>query len=667
MTPKKQVSPVIRISQGERDASARATHLEAVTRKFLVTTNERKYMSTKTNFKRIALVAVAALGLGVLSSVPSQATATGLSVTITDGSAPASTVTMLGSSVDSRTSAKINIKAVVDANDSITVQLLETAKPTGGTSNIVMYYHDSNTSTQTGVVVDTLSATNSTNALRGTAASSALTQAVATPAAIAGTVPASNGADMVRISTTGNAKRIDLNIGAQLDSATSVRPAGTYTFLVIVKAYNAGQAGTEAPATTVQATLNIVVSALAAVSTTATSTYGFAFLSSSTTSIGTGTSTTSDEVISALATTGTTRGYFYVGVRNASNGATTARESLTATVTGAGLVCLDDGSACGKSLGPVSTTAGDYEFELRGDGSGGLSTIKVTGSVTGASYTKSLTYYAAAAKTLTATVLTPVLAVSTNDSAIAVTAVDAAGANWGGTAYIYASSAADATAVGGSATTPVACVFRSANNTHYCPITATTAGTGKFKVIDASTVALATATSNEVTVTSKVATPATVKISFNKANYAPGEIGLILITALDAAGAALPASTISNALASGGISSDVQLLYNGAAVAGLDDTTATLAATSGTTRVAGSEALIFTAPMGGGKITLTAKGGSGLPLAGQVALTASATVTDNGAAALAAVNALATTVASLRTLITTLTNLVLKIQKKVKA
>ena len=52
---------------------------------------------------------------------------------------------------------------------------------------------------------------------------------------------------------------------------------------------------------------------------------------------------------------------------------------------------------------------------------------------------------------------------------------------------------------------------------------------------------------------------------------------------------------------------------------------------------------------------------------GQVAVEASATITDNAAAALAAVTALATTVASLKTLITTLTNLVLKIQKKVKA
>jgi hypothetical protein len=72
-------------------------------------------------------------------------------------------------------------------------------------------------------------------------------------------------------------------------------------------------------------------------------------------------------------------------------------------------------------------------------------------------------------------------------------------------------------------------------------------------------------------------------------------------------------------------------------------------------------------PVVGGTVKLTATGGAGLPIAGQVEVSATATVTDNAAAALAAVTALATTVASLRTLITTLTNLVLKIQKKVRA
>ena len=44
-------------------------------------------MSTKTTFKRIALVAVAALGLGVLSVAPSSAVVSSLTVTVADGTA----------------------------------------------------------------------------------------------------------------------------------------------------------------------------------------------------------------------------------------------------------------------------------------------------------------------------------------------------------------------------------------------------------------------------------------------------------------------------------------------------------------------------------------------------------------------------------------------------
>jgi len=73
-------------------------------------------------------------------------------------------------------------------------------------------------------------------------------------------------------------------------------------------------------------------------------------------------------------------------------------------------------------------------------------------------------------------------------------------------------------------------------------------------------------------------------------------------------------------------------------------------------------------PAAGGTFQAIATGSTALPAAAQIEhKSAAVTITDNGAAALAAVNALATTVASLKTLITTLTNLVLKIQKKVKA
>jgi len=258
----------------------------------------------------------------------------------------------------------------------------------------------------------------------------------------------------------------------------------------------------------------------------------------------------------------------------------------------------------------------------------------------------------------------PQLLVGTNTGAVRATAVDASGLVWAGQAYIVASSAADA-AIAGS-TTPVACVWDATNLRHNCPVTGTSAGTAKFKVIDAATVALATATSNEVTVTVNSNAVASVKISFDKATYAPNERMRIYVTPVDSKGVELPANTYTSLFASGGISTN-------AGFSGSSDTTTavsvtTAAASSSTTGAkAGSAMYTVFAPAAGGTVTITATGGLSLPTAAQVAVTATATVTDSGAAALAAVTALATTVASLKTLITTLTNLVLKIQKKVKA
>ena len=77
----------VRIHGGEFDSSARAMNrekqvrlLQAEPRIVRGSTIERKQMSTKTTFKRIALVAVAALGFGVLSVVPSQAAVLELTV-----------------------------------------------------------------------------------------------------------------------------------------------------------------------------------------------------------------------------------------------------------------------------------------------------------------------------------------------------------------------------------------------------------------------------------------------------------------------------------------------------------------------------------------------------------------------------------------------------------
>ena len=75
---------------GDRDVSARATHLKAAMENVFMTTTERKRMSTKTTFKRIALVAVAALGLGVLSVAPSSAAINATDETLTLSASSAS-------------------------------------------------------------------------------------------------------------------------------------------------------------------------------------------------------------------------------------------------------------------------------------------------------------------------------------------------------------------------------------------------------------------------------------------------------------------------------------------------------------------------------------------------------------------------------------------------
>jgi hypothetical protein len=443
----------------------------------------------------------------------------------------------------------------------------------------------------------------------------------------------------------------------QESNTAKPRVAGTYTYTLIVTPNSLTSAGTAQTAD-----ITITIAALATDAETASPAFSTMFVGTSTSS------NTADEAVSALATASATAvGGITVNLRNISNG-TGASESVTITTT---IGTVGDSTVRGRSV-VLKYTGSSTTYSIFPDGTAGTATISVsTPSVTFSN--KTVSFYAKAAKTITATVATPLLALSANAGAVRGVAVDANGNPWTGTAYIVASSAADALIAG--STTPVSCgAYDAANARHNCPITAAAAGTAKFKIIDASTVALATATSNEVTVTVSTATMASVKIEFDKATYAPNERARIYITPLDSTGKAMQSATYASVLATGGISVNGQLSYVGStttadsltAVTGFTTAAQTSAATGAR---AGSMQYTVYMPVSGGTVTLTATGGTALPLALRTAggITASATVTDSGAAALAAVNALATTVASLRTLITTLTNLVLKIQKKVKA
>jgi hypothetical protein len=504
------------------------------------------------------------------------------------------------------------------------------------------------------------------------------------------------------INNTGGAGYAGGTFSISLDSATATAKAGTYVFTVIATNYT----GNTQQVTQYTADVSIVVSASTALATTPSAVTSFADLKSANSSAGAA-NATDDAVISKVATAGTLAGFIFVGNRNSSNANNLALDSLTAVVTGAGVVCTgtlgsNTAGTCGKSIKVAAT--GDYQFVLQADGTAGTSSVAVTSSILGVTYTKTLSYYGSSAKTITASAFTPVLAVGTNDSAVVISAVDANGTNWTGTAYIYASSAADAL-IGGSATTPVACVPSTDGTKQYCPVTTIAAGTAKFKVIDKSTIAAATATSNEVSVTASAATAATVAIAFDKATYAPGEKAIVTITPLSSTGAKIAATT-ANYLAAA-LTTNVSVVSGGSAVTSLGAASVTTVAYDGTDKTAGTQSIVVYMPQASGTVTVTGKGGTSLPLAGQVAVTASADVVNasvdaatdaaneatdaaNAAtdAALAAADAadaataaaqdasdavaalsasVSKLISSLRAQITSLTNLVIKIQKKVRA
>jgi len=622
MTPNKQVSPAIRILRGERDASARATHLEAATRKFLVATNERKQMSTKTNFKRIALVAVASLGLGLLSSVPSQAALTiAPTLTVTNGTATTS-------ASDSRTAGTVKVYALSSANtDSVIITSVLKSKPTGSTTPAALYL----------LLQDTLTATMATNIRETHNAAAALNTTTDTKTSVA-------------VMSTGSGY-LAATFKVFIDTFTTTRTVGDYVYTITATPYGGD-------GVVVTKDVTITVSALAAESKVASAATSAAYVRDDTDK------TAADEIVSSVNTaSNTAAAYLFVFLKNAASGVA-ARESVTIT-TNIGQVGTSSNRGRSVVLKYDNDAGENYEFYP--DGTSGVATISIsTPSITFAQKTISL--YAAAAKTLTATVATPNLAVGTNTDTVRVTAVDANGVAWSGAAYIYASSAADALIAG--SVTPVACTWDAADARHECPVAGNSAGTAKMKVIDASTVALATATSNEVSVVVNANAVASVKLEFDKTTYAPSERVRLYVTPLDSAGKPIAAGTWANLLGTGGISYTAGFTNmdttTAAALAGVSVTTSANSSAA-TGAKAGSKLFTLYAPASGGSFTVNALGGSSLPLAAQVAVSATATVTDSGAAALAAVNALATTVASLKTLITTLTNLVLKIQKKVKA
>jgi len=599
-------------------------------------------MSTKTNFKRIALVAVASLGLGVLSSVPSNAAIVGVPTVVTTNG----TATLVRS--DTTTAARIQVKFnATAANDSVNVTVSLGSKPSGAvgaTDSVLASMRDTATSTggahQLGLTGTTAAAFNTSSESK-TVSSNKQTIVAAAAGVVVG------------------------QFRYHLDTAL-VRTAGTYTLDYYVTVYSAG-AEVSTSATFGQLTI-VVTDGTDGTGNTAVAGTSTAVISSGT-SYAPAVSGVDDVVTAASTPPGTEVANIRVTQKTAAGDP--ARESITVT-TNIGNVGLNDDGASGKSVTFLATADGIDDINVYSDGSAGTATITIkTTSVTFAP--KTVTFYSTTVAKYTITQLATVIG-SSSANTFVVTALDAQNVvikeSTNSTVYAYSSNL-DAVATAATSASGQACSAYSATaGGHVCALTGAANGEATITIRNKSTVALSTVSATAGKVTVNTNAPVKIALAFDKATYAPGEVAYLTVSATDAAGNPVaPNSTgYANMLATGGITSNVAF---GNGSAGTDSMTATTlpfsTATSGKASTTGIYTVKVFMPASGGAIEAYVTGGTALAAANQVKLTAKATVTDSGAAALAAVNALATTVASLRTLITTLTNLVLKIQKKVKA
>ena len=385
-----------------------------------------------------------------------------------------------------------------------------------------------------------------------------------------------------------------------------------------------------------------------------------------------------EAVFAPKATTTDAAAVIAVTPKNAAGGSAT--ESILATVTGSGLIGYGTNATTMSATGRALVIPTGNYIGVFADGTAGVSTITLTTLTGTVIATEKVTFYGDIAS-IVATPVKSVIAVGSNVSTVKATAYDAAGVTVGaGTLNAYSS---DITMVSdsGTAATIVDGV-------------ATFTLTGVKAGGVAITVKNSTGTIASAPISTRVeGAAATVKLAFDKSEYLPGEAATIKVTVVDVAGLPVSGKTHSNLFATGGIVSSYAFGSGSDVITGVSVTTDT--ETVKTFKVF--------MPLTETEVKITATGGTSLPVAGQIAVSATAKVVNKASdaakeaqaaanaatdAALAAVKAadaataqaqaavdavaklsadVSSLIASLKKQITSLTALVVKIQKKVKA
>jgi len=636
-------------------------------------------MSTKTTIKRIALVAVAALGLGMLSSVPSQAYTSGYSLTV-----DANDTVAVGETATATITQTFYASSL---HDSVTVNATLNSgsdKWTGAGVNLTVA--DSVTS------ATTASAANRPTIVWGNSANTTNSRSGDETKFTNGTYGYAN--DSATVGSGGANRYVTVTYTATLYGA---KAAGTYTVSFNSSSYTAGSAA-GAVASLGAATWTVTVSATDTTATAAS----FSVVREATAGIGE--LTTTDSAVSASKSTATTVGVaatIYVTQKNAAN---TASESLTATVSGPAYVNTSSTTrpTSGSAVTFAWTSATATPIYVWSTGTAGTATITVktlSGVTVG---TKTVKFYGSVAKIAVLADPKPLTIVRaggyTSGTLFYVQATDANG---------VARTATFATTLT-SASTSIASATVGSYDTDYnaYPVTVTSASnsvsggsaTLTFRVDDPATTAAATVDGVYLTATQAVTlggSVATEVITLDKTSYDPGEGMVITITAKDASGNPVYDGAASPALSStktvGGTMLAASTYAGGKVDTVRRDTDGTVITTNTVFAPAAEGSFTISRTTASTTVTTT-NASADVVGASAAAIDAANEATDAANAATDAANAaaeaadaataaaqdaqaavaelasqVAALIAGIKAQITSLTNLVIKIQKKVKA
>ncbi|CAN2170741.1 hypothetical protein MCEGKSE7_00054 [Candidatus Nanopelagicaceae bacterium] len=626
-------------------------------------------MSTKTTFKRIALVTVAALGFGVLATVPSQATVSAHSLTLASTSATQLTSETVTAGAGVATVSFLNS----GLGDTVSVTAYLMSAPAGNTATPYMLVSETSSA-----YVDTValfSGTQKTSAYADviTGQIAYITPSTATPSAVTA---------KLKVFMNGPTK------------------AGTYTVKLVPAVISGGGV-----IDTTGVTVTITVGQNPATDTVATSATSILNTGETASAITDATVTfpkgTSAEVaVSSRAAAATIK----VTLKNAAAASTTS-ESYTATIDGAGILgsgantgtTITSGDPVGRA---ITVKAGDV-VQVFNDGSSGVGTVTIKSALGLVLATEKVTFYGAAA-TITASIFDNTIALpALNSGFISIVIADAAGtAVTTGTFYVVSDAT---TIVSNSYTT---CSSYDATYGWLCSITGVKAGTANLTITSNTSATDTTGVSSaKVAVRVGTTTPSKVVVAFDKATYAPGEKAKITLTLTDADGKNVPSGVYTGILKTGGLVSsyalgtasdsmtDTALRYVVDGVQTytvfmpLNSTAVTVTGTTGTTTAAANAGLATAnqaaaisivgtivntvsdaAQAAAEEATAAANDATDAALSAAEAAEAATAMAQEAVDAVAELSAQVTSlISALRAQITALTNLVVKIQKKVKA